>query len=84
MKENYHSCLVSRLSRFVTLTDHECEFIAEMEKEEQPRRKGRPIVSFGDPTDGIMVLKSGWAVVKADSSDGRSQTSAKLKSGVLN
>lgn len=73
MSENYHSCLVSRLSRFVTLTDHECAFIADMEKDEHPRKKGRPVVSVGDITEGIMVLKAGWAVVKADSADGRSQ-----------
>ena len=73
MSEKYQSCLVSRLSRFVSLTDHECAFIAHMEKIEQPRRKGRPVVSIGDRTEGIMVLKTGWAVVKADSSDGRSQ-----------
>ncbi|MFL4468596.1 Crp/Fnr family transcriptional regulator [Tateyamaria armeniaca] len=73
MSEEYQSCLVSRLSRFVALTDHECAFIADMEKDEHPRRKGRPVVSVGDRTEGIMVLKTGWAVVKADSSDGRSQ-----------
>ncbi|WP_366875734.1 Crp/Fnr family transcriptional regulator [uncultured Roseobacter sp.] len=73
MSEEYESCLISRLSRFVSLTDHECEFIANMEKDEHPRKKGRPVVSVGDRTEGIMVLKTGWAVVKADSSDGRSQ-----------
>ncbi len=73
MSEEYQSCLVSRLSRFVSLTDHECAFIAEMEKDEHPRKKGRSVVSVGDRTEGIMVLKTGWAVVKADSSDGRSQ-----------
>lgn len=73
MNKSYQSCLVSRLSRFVSLTDHECAFIAQMEKDERPRKKNRPVVSVGDPVDGVMVLKSGWAVVKADSSDGRSQ-----------
>ncbi|WP_319799734.1 Crp/Fnr family transcriptional regulator [Roseobacter weihaiensis] len=73
MSEKYQSCLVSRLSRFVSLTDHECAFIAVMERDEHPRKKGRPVVSVGDRTEGIMVLKSGWAVVKSDSSDGRSQ-----------
>lgn len=73
MNEKYHSCLVSRLSRFVVLTEHEIDFIAHMEKDEKPRSKGRPVVSVGEQTDGIMVLKSGWAVVKADTSDGRSQ-----------
>tara|TARA_R110002124_G_scaffold267256_2_gene434417 strand:+ start:306 stop:1073 length:768 start_codon:yes stop_codon:yes gene_type:complete len=73
MNEEYQSCLVSRLSRFVTLTDSECAFIAHMEADEHERRKGRHILAVGDATDGVMVLKSGWAVVKADSSDGRSQ-----------
>lgn len=73
MSDRYQSCLVSRLSRFVSLTDHESRFIADIEKEELTQLKGRPVVNVGDPTDRIMVLKSGWAVVKADSSDGRSQ-----------
>ena len=73
MNQHEPSCLVSRLSRFVELTDGECEFIAEMERDEHPHRKGRAVVSVGDRTEGIMVLKSGWAAVKGDSSDGRSQ-----------
>ena len=73
MTDTYESCLVSRLSRFVTLTTQEREFVADMERDEHPKKKGRPIVSVGDVTEGIMVLKAGWAVVKADSSDGRSQ-----------
>lgn len=73
MNDQYHSCLISRLSRYVSLTQAERTFIADIEKDEQPRKKGRPIVSVGDPTEGIMVLKTGWAVVRADTSDGRSQ-----------
>ncbi|WP_299651624.1 Crp/Fnr family transcriptional regulator [uncultured Tateyamaria sp.] len=73
MTDDEQSCLVSRLSRFVSLTDAECAFIEEMERDEHPRRKGRPVISVGDVTEGIMVLKTGWAVVKADSADGRSQ-----------
>lgn len=73
MERHPHSCLVSRLSRFVTLTERECDFIAEMEKDEQERSKGHDIINVGDLTDGIMILKSGWAVVKADGTDGRSQ-----------
>ncbi len=73
MTETHQSCLVSRLSRFLALTDQECSFIAKMEKDERPRMKGSPVVGLGDVTEGIVVLKSGWAVVKADSADGRSQ-----------
>lgn len=73
MHHTHPSCLVSRLSHFVPLTEDECTFLADMEKIEQPYRKGRSIVALGDVTEGIMVLKAGWAVVKADSPDGRSQ-----------
>ena len=73
MINNSDSCLVSRLSRFVELAEHERAFIAEMEKDERPLAKGRPLASLGDLTKGIIVLKTGWAVVKADGSDGRSQ-----------
>lgn len=73
MSEHDPSCLVSRLSRFVTLTERECGFIADMERDEQPRPKGGPVVGLGDATEGIVVLKSGWAVVKAENADGRNQ-----------
>lgn len=72
MNEEYHSCFVSCLSRFVTRTDQECAFIQNLENDEQPRQKNHSIVSLGDSTDGIMILKSGWAMVKADSFDGQS------------
>jgi hypothetical protein len=52
MREISQSCLVSRLSRFIGLTGEESEFIAAMEKNEQKRLKGRPVVGLGDRTDG--------------------------------
>ena len=73
MTDIYESCLVSRLSRFVDLTEAESLFVMEMERNEQEYRKGKIVVDVGELTEGIMVLKTGWAVVKADSSDGRSQ-----------
>lgn len=73
MTEDFESCLVSRLSRFVDLTERECAFIAEMEKDERPHQKGRTVISVGDRSEGVTILKTGWAVVKSDSTDGRSQ-----------
>jgi len=67
------SCLVRRLSRFVSLTLAEQEFIANIEKDECAKTKGQTIVSVGDTTDSIMVLKSGWVVVKSDDAHGRCQ-----------
>ncbi|WP_068243525.1 hypothetical protein [Tritonibacter horizontis] len=49
MTKDIESCLVSRLSRFVDLTERERDFIAEMEKDERPCRKGRTVV--GDRSD---------------------------------
>ncbi|WP_235862554.1 Crp/Fnr family transcriptional regulator [Tritonibacter mobilis] len=71
--KDIESCLVSRLSRFVDLTERERAFIAEMEKDERPCRKGRTVISVGDRSDGVTILKSGWAIVRSDSTDGRSQ-----------
>lgn len=73
MAQQIESCLVSRLSRYVELTGREQEFIADMERDERPRPKGRTIISAGEQTDGVLVLKSGWAVVKAENGDGYSQ-----------
>lgn len=73
MTDVYESCLVSRLSRFISLTDDERSFIEEMERDERPRSKNQAVAGVGDKTDSIAVLKSGWAVVKAETSDGRSQ-----------
>lgn len=73
MTKDIESCLVSRLSRFVDLTERERAFVAEMEKDERPCRKGRTVISVGDRSDGVTILKSGWAIVRSDSTDGRSQ-----------
>ena len=66
------SCVVSRLSRFVDLTDGEREFIARMERNEREVARGEEIIRIGDVVDHIHVLKFGWAVVRADDVRGRS------------
>ncbi|UWR21240.1 Crp/Fnr family transcriptional regulator [Sulfitobacter sp. S190] len=73
MSIDYESCLISRLSRFVALTEAECAFVASMEKDERACRKGHPVVNIGDVSEGVTVLKSGWAVVKSGSAKGPSQ-----------
>ena len=65
------SCLVSRLSRFVTLTDGEREFIRYMEDEEREVSRGEQLVRIGDPVDALYVLKFGWAVVRSGEVRGR-------------
>lgn len=70
---SYESCLISRLSRYVDLNGAEKGFLAEVEKDERRRTKNSHVFNVGDQTDGIVVLKSGWAVVRADAPDGNSQ-----------
>ncbi|RVV98981.1 Crp/Fnr family transcriptional regulator [Mesobaculum littorinae] len=59
------SCLVRRLSRYLDLTDRERALIAEMEKSEVAVAAQQRIVSAGQPTGDILLLKSGWAALSA-------------------
>ena len=66
------SCLVSRLQRYVELTGPERSFLSSMEEEERKLRAGQTIVNQGSNTDGVFVLKYGWAIVRSQSVRGRS------------
>ena len=66
------SCLVSRIERYIELTEAERAFLARMEEDERPLRAGQTIVNQGSDTDGIFVLKYGWAIVRSQSVRGRS------------
>ena len=65
------SCLVSRLERFVTLTDGERDFVRYIEKDEREVSRGQQIVHIGESVDMLHVLKFGWAVVRAEEVRGR-------------
>ena len=66
------SCLVSRLGRYVDLTPDERAMLARMEESERRLGARQVIVHRGQPTDGLHVLKRGWAVVRSRSVRGRS------------
>lgn len=70
---SHESCLVSRLERFIKLTDTEKSFVAYMEKDERHLDAGASLVKIGDPVDELLVLKFGWAVVRSPKVRGRSQ-----------
>ena len=55
------SCLVRRLSAFVSLTDKESRFIASLEDDAVEHRAGDVLIDAAE-TPGIMVLNSGWAL----------------------
>ena len=66
------SCLVTRLERFIELTEREAALVARMEETEKPLSSGQTIVNAGDTSNGIFVLKYGWAIVRSQSVRGRS------------
>ncbi|RVT87153.1 Crp/Fnr family transcriptional regulator [Rhodobacteraceae bacterium CCMM004] len=67
------SCLVSRLSRFVDLSEGEMAFVARMERNERFVSSGQALHEIGDPVQNLYVLKYGWAVVRSAEVRGRSQ-----------
>lgn len=66
------SRLVARLSRYVDLTPGETSFLAELEKERRTLTTGQTIVSPGNSSDGVFVLRDGWAIVRSQPVRGRS------------
>ena len=66
------SCLVTRLSRYVDLTPGERAFLAGMEEPERKLGARQVILNRGQRTNGLYVLKEGWAIVRSRSVRGRS------------
>lgn len=65
------SCVVSRLGRFIELTDSERAFMAYMEENERAVSRGDELIRIGDSVDQIHILKFGWAVVLSHEIRGR-------------
>ena len=66
------SCLVTRLGRYVELTQGERDFLARMEESERKLGARQVILNRGQRTDGLHVLKHGWAIVRSRTVRGRS------------
>ena len=66
------SCLVARLGRYVDLTQAERAFLARMEESERRLGARQVILNRGQRTDGLHVLKQGWAIVRSRMVRGRS------------
>ena len=61
------SALAGRLGRFVILNEKEEDFVAYAQLESKRKRKGDCLVRVGEPVDRVMILQSGWAVMKSKS-----------------
>ncbi|WP_424968883.1 Crp/Fnr family transcriptional regulator [Dinoroseobacter sp. S375] len=60
---NSESCLASRLSRYIDLTEAELRFVARMERDSRPLKRRQAIYEIGELTEELHVVKYGWALV---------------------
>ncbi|WP_424972765.1 Crp/Fnr family transcriptional regulator [Dinoroseobacter sp. S76] len=65
------SCLATRLSRYVALTQDEAKFVARMERDARPMTRRQSIFEIGDVTNELHVIKYGWALVYGQPVRGR-------------
>lgn len=67
------SCLVTKLSHYVELTDGDKEKLATLEKSERTFDAATEIYQGGDESTDLFVVKYGWAFSYTDLPDGRRQ-----------
>ena len=67
------SCLVAKLSHYVTLSDADRQTLAELEKTERMFEAGQEVYQGGDANKDLYVVKNGWAFSYTDLPDGRRQ-----------
>ncbi len=67
------SCLVSKLSHYVELSEADRALVATLEESERPHPRQADIYRPGDVQDRLYVVKSGWLFSYADMPDGRRQ-----------
>lgn len=67
------SCLVTKLSHYVTLSDTDQERLAGLEKTERVFEAGREVYQGGDENRDLYVVKHGWTFSYTDLPDGRRQ-----------
>ena len=67
------SCLVTKLSHYVSLSDTDRERLADLEKSERTFDVGQEVYQGGDKNKDLYVVKHGWAFSYTDLPDGRRQ-----------
>lgn len=70
---NASSCLVNKLSHYVSLTDVDKQKLATLEKSERNFASATEIYQVGDRSTELFVVKHGWAFSYTDLPDGRRQ-----------
>ena len=67
------SCLVTKLSHYISLSETDCERLASLEKAERTFDTGQEVYQGGDRNKDLYVVKHGWAFSYTDLPDGRRQ-----------
>ncbi len=67
------SCLVSKLSHYISLSDTDQDRLAGLEKAERKFDAGQEVYQGGDANKNLYVIKHGWAFSYTDLPDGRRQ-----------
>lgn len=67
------SCLITKLSHYVDLSDHSRELLSELEKEERAVARHEEVYSVAEKSRFMYVVKSGWLYSYIDLADGRRQ-----------
>ena len=67
------SCLVTKLSHYVSLSEADCDRLAKLERAERIFDAGREVYQGGDENKDLYVVKHGWAFSYTDLPDGRRQ-----------
>ena len=69
---NGSSCLVTKLSHYISLSDVDLKRLAALEKSERTFGAGEEVYQGGDVNNDLYVVKHGWAFSYTDLPDGRS------------
>ena len=70
---NGSSCLVTKLSHYISLSDVDLKRLAALEKSERTFGAGEEVYQGGDVNNDLYVVKHGWAFSYTDLPDGRRQ-----------
>ncbi|MFQ6549814.1 Crp/Fnr family transcriptional regulator [Aestuariibius sp. 2305UL40-4] len=73
MSDVTKSCLVQKLSTYISLDSVSQRHLARLEEKEQMLDKAEIVNTIGTTTDALYVVKTGWLYAYADLADGRRQ-----------
>lgn len=67
------SCILANLGQFIPLSEHDQQFLKELEKNPHRVTENQNLWAVGDKVDQLYTLRSGWAYTCRDNLDGARQ-----------